>query len=401
MDFLLETSNIVYETEINYASLMKAVGFSELSEMESNGEVIYEAANFKAFFTKIKEFFTNILNKIANLFKKIMNAIKDWFMSKAMKAFANSEAFKNLKAVPKNFKYFGFNFTSPEIMKYLGEPARCVASTDLFKNSNGALEWNNLSGAHENKDPDFMKRIENPEIFYKEQIEGRKQWISDANNPDTRKKTIAQMRCYMTISEPSEIEKFDNWDKFLFSFFRNGKSKPEEIPAKDIDLGEYKSFLADGYSKCKSAADEAYKKQKGTVDKIIFEFQNQLKGIEVSYGSNTSWIWGGKIPGKFKDVGNGKDTVYSIAAGMVNAVTYYFKQYVQDVNSIHVANIKALLDQAKQYKGAITKMMIVPKENESGNKDAFTFRKSLPSSSTSQKESSEYANNILDTIIFE
>lgn len=67
---------IVAESECNYNSIMQAIGIHELSVLESTGaEMIYEAADVKGFFKKIKDFFLSILAKIAGLVKRFFAMI--------------------------------------------------------------------------------------------------------------------------------------------------------------------------------------------------------------------------------------------------------------------------------------------------------------------------------------
>ena len=73
---------IVAENEANYNAIMKAVGIAELAHFESTGEeMMYEAADIKGFFGKLKEFFLKIIAKIKALFKKFFALIDSYNMS--------------------------------------------------------------------------------------------------------------------------------------------------------------------------------------------------------------------------------------------------------------------------------------------------------------------------------
>lgn len=189
-------SNLICETEVNWNNLMQAVGIAELTAMETQGEVIYEAVDIKAFFQKICDFFKNIFDKIAALFKKLALKVDEWFTSKSVKMFVNSEKFKNTTTVPKGFKYTGYTFTtSYNYLSDSGSSIDCIMSTSLFKNSR---VWGDFSA-------------EAKSVFYnKEVINNRKRWISKANEVDTKQQTIKEMRCYIINSDPS-FEKEDDW----------------------------------------------------------------------------------------------------------------------------------------------------------------------------------------------
>ena len=75
-------SDIIYETETNWDTLMGAVSDIEEESREKYGKVIYEAVNIKAFFGKIKEFFKNLFEKIKKFFIAALDKIKGIFTNK-------------------------------------------------------------------------------------------------------------------------------------------------------------------------------------------------------------------------------------------------------------------------------------------------------------------------------
>lgn len=101
---------IVAESEANYNKIMQAVGVAELAVFESTGtEMVYEAADVKGFFGKVKEFFVNLWEKIKGLFKKFF-AMFDSYV-KSDKDFVNKYKKHLLSVNTRDFKYKGYNFT--------------------------------------------------------------------------------------------------------------------------------------------------------------------------------------------------------------------------------------------------------------------------------------------------
>ena len=362
-------TGIIYEAELNYSSLMKAVGIAELSSMETTGDVIYEAVDIKAFFKKIGDFFNNLFSKIVALFKKIASAIDEFFTSVSVKVFINSKRFNSLKSVPKGFKYTGYKFTAANnYAANCNSPEDCLNSTELFG------DHTELQGTYWNKD----SLLYNPNI-----VRARVSWISDANNMETRKKTIHQMRCYIVGSD-SALEKEDDFNKLLFTTFRNNQSSPSEIIDKDIDISLYKKTLQEGYGKLKKNISDNVNQAKDNVNKCIKELNNKVEEVGKAKGKDSDFI----VAKPKNDDGNG-DSFYTIATKLINAKIFYLKQYITDVTSLQVAQAKALLDETKQYKMALTKM--IHESSSDSNEDK----------AEAKKESFGYANNILDTVIFE
>ena len=101
---------IVAESEANYNKIMQAVGVAELAVFESTGEeMVYEAADVKGFFGKVKEFFVNLWEKIKGLFKKFF-AMFDSYV-KNDKDFVSKYKKHLLSVNTRDFKYKGYNFT--------------------------------------------------------------------------------------------------------------------------------------------------------------------------------------------------------------------------------------------------------------------------------------------------
>lgn len=114
-DNMLEASYaIIAESEANYANIMKAVGIAELAVFEESGqEMIYEAADIKGFFGKVKDFFVNLMKKVKGLFEKFFAMINSY--AKSDKEFVNKYRKQLLAVNTKDFTFKGFKFTIENI----------------------------------------------------------------------------------------------------------------------------------------------------------------------------------------------------------------------------------------------------------------------------------------------
>ena len=109
-DYFAEAAlNIVVEGEENYNRIVQAVGIDEYNYFEENGvEMVYEAADIKGFFGKIKAFFVNLLQKIKGLIKKFISLFDSY--TKSDKDFVNKYRRHLVSVNMKNFEYKGYKF---------------------------------------------------------------------------------------------------------------------------------------------------------------------------------------------------------------------------------------------------------------------------------------------------
>ena len=114
-DYFTEAAlNIVVEGEENYNRIVQAVGIDEYNYFEENGtEMVYEAADIKGFFGKIKAFFINLLQKIKGLVKKFISLFDSY--TKSDKDFVNKYRKHLLGVNMKNFEYKGYKFDDAKL----------------------------------------------------------------------------------------------------------------------------------------------------------------------------------------------------------------------------------------------------------------------------------------------
>ena len=122
-DYFAEAAlNIVVEGEDNYNRIMQAVGIDEYNYFEENGvEMIYEAADVKGFFAKIKAFFVNLLQKIKGLIKKFISLFDSY--TKSDKDFINKYRRHLLTVNMKDFEYKGYKFSDDKLNSFDADAA--------------------------------------------------------------------------------------------------------------------------------------------------------------------------------------------------------------------------------------------------------------------------------------
>lgn len=337
-------SGILYSNERNWNMLMQTVGIAELSCMESEGDVIYEAADIKAFFKKIGDFFKSVLDKIAGFFRKIVEKVQDWFFS--IKKKMNEKKFKDLTQVPANFEYEGYDFID-NLDKFAVKPDADEA--DYWDVTLEAIEHaikNNMS-------PNEAKK--NYSIFMKYNTEaelkaGILSYILPGANVDTSKPDMA---------------------KDIFKYFRSGKDKPEKILAKDIDISIYKNTINTNLATVKKSVATDYKSLQDYVNKKIKDLEDKIKGDKI----------------------DGVDEKYiSVAVAMVNDATKYLKMELDVSSQVYSGQLKALHDQSKQYYGALVKMLSFKSSSEEKKDDKKEEK--------AQTESFGFSHSILDNVSF-
>lgn len=134
---------IIAQNEANYTTIMKSIGISELAVYESTGaEMIYEGANIKGFFAKIKEFFHKLWNKIKGMFKKFFALIGSYTMKD--KDFVNKYKKDLLNVNLKDFTAKGYIFgnllwsPSTAAGKIEAEIKKAIGITGFYVNDKNA-----------------------------------------------------------------------------------------------------------------------------------------------------------------------------------------------------------------------------------------------------------------------
>ena len=123
---------IMYESEYNFNQIMTTIGMSELNEAARGRDLILEAADFKAFFNKVKNFLKKMFEKISNTFTKVMKKLD--FAAKADKKFVS----KNKSAIEKGKTMINRN--NFDMKGYLYEEIDDDFSFGDFKTTHGKIK---------------------------------------------------------------------------------------------------------------------------------------------------------------------------------------------------------------------------------------------------------------------
>lgn len=334
-------SGILYSNERNWNMLMQTVGIAELSCMEAEGDVIYEAADIKAFFKKIGDFFKSVLDKIAGFFRKIVEKVQEWFFS--IKKKMNEKKFKDLTQVPTGFKYEGYNFID-ELDKYIISDVGKI--TELYDAITKGLA-NSSDDALNDIDAEIADKMGDPKSAkFKNMVLG-------------------------IILNGVEI-KDDNVDisKEIFKYFRSGKDKPEEIT--NIDIDKYKNTINTNLAVVKRTVAKDYKNVQDMT-------KSGIKDIEKKINSN-------KFDGLTERQTSTMVKILNVAADMLKVTVDLSAQ-------VYSGQLKALHDQSKQYYGALVKML-------SSSKSSSEEKKDDKKEGESQTESFGFSHSILDNVSF-
>ena len=297
-------SYIVAETENNYNSIIKAMALDELAVYEATGqEMVYEAANFKAFFGKIKELFKKLWEKIKGMFQKFFAKINSLAMKD--KDFVKKYAAALRKVDLKGFEYKGYTFTNTD------KADLAVSQSDIEANTKSLATIKDL------EEVDLTK--------YYEGISGD----SLTNLLDTfRGKCVGK----------SSIEEGDFSDE-LFAYFRKGEDTKDTITINKVDdLLE----VIKGYGDLKTNAEKMLNNLKTNIDKIIKDLDNAERSVEKSDVSTKT----------------GLTRAYA-------ATTTLLKSRMDILTLWSGAKLKAMKDENAQAKSICVKLLTYKPKNES------------------------------------
>lgn len=231
-------SEIMYETEYNWNSLMNAISIVETSSIEAHGEVIYEAVDFKAFFEKVKEFFKNLFDKIKRLFTTIILKIK----SKTFRIRLNDPKIKNIK-IPKDFEFQGYqehtnlDYDFNTDYKYYFKNARILPLIEYM---------------------DSIKKDIKPDPMIAK-------FISEYSDQGNVEKTMDNIRGDICKSDNPIAQK--EFKERCNNFFI--KDEPYNISASNLDISKYLDIL-NNIDLVKDI-EKDYNKIKSEEDSLIFE----------------------------------------------------------------------------------------------------------------------------------
>jgi len=243
---LAGASMLVYENELNYANMMKAVGINELNYLIENGtEMIYEGGNLKSFFAKVKAFFVKIYEKVKGLFKKFIATMDKFVLSN--KDFVKKYREALTKVNTTDFEYKGYEYT----INAFSVATSYAIMKDQDKHSkfpvNTATDVKVLTAE-------------------KDRLTENKEDIQD----------LLRGACFKGAKNNNNKVDATDFDKELKAMFRNGEESPEII-----DKVEVTALLKtiDSYKDVKKAAEKDLSDTKKIIDAIIKDLTKQEKDL--------------------------------------------------------------------------------------------------------------------------
>jgi hypothetical protein len=305
---------IVAESESNYNKIMQAVGVNELQYYEENGvEFVYEAADIKGFFSKIKEFFVKLLEKIKGLFTKFFAMINTW--AKSDKEFVNKYK-RDLSVVDtKNFKFQGYVFSNLDYDVAAGSnKAQGVANKAIGIAPGGSLE--NEGGLDE-----AIKGYED------------KEKISD------------EMRAAF-IGSGTELSAGE-FAQELFKFFRSNEDSKQEI--ETVNVNELLTVI-DGAAETKKQAEKAYK----GIEKSISDSIKDVEKVEKELLK--------AIPNK---TDANETALSSKKVRVAHIISDFLRQNGSMASIVNGAKMAAIRDLNRQSKAVCVKLLTYKPKNES------------------------------------
>ena len=138
----------VYENELNYYSLMKAVGLSEMKYYQETGGslFVHEAGAFGSFIEKVKAFFKKVIEKIKSIFKKFIAAIDQYTLEnkKFVKKYGQEIMRKNLT----DFEFEGYKFSKldDEASKFTTASKNIETAVTNLENVHANIEKGTYAG---------------------------------------------------------------------------------------------------------------------------------------------------------------------------------------------------------------------------------------------------------------
>ncbi len=304
-------SEIIIQTEQNWYTMMKAVGISELSAIETNGDVIYEAANIGSFFTAIKNFFKKLFQKVAALFKTF--AMKLYAGTRDAKTFCDKYKEQiNTLTVPSDFEYQGYKFTH-------------INEAHPFKNKNDTDDIESIEHDIDTTDPtsdSIKKRIEE---------------FADADKQKDKKEDIRGN----ILRGKGKIDASE-WDEEVFKYFHGEQTEKDTID--NISPSSYRDDIINS-SKIKSVVDADFTEFKANYNNLMAKLDKKEKDLQ-----NQTPV---------EDVNGNKVTDKAVEAKLkITKIWSEQRKFEYEcITTVYNAQLKAIEEQNRQYKAVLVKLL--------------------------------------------
>ena len=342
----------VYENELNYYSLMKAVGLSEMKYYQETGKELFlnEAGAFGSFIEKVKAFFKKVIEKIKSIFKKFIAAIDQYTLEnkKFVKKYGQEIMRKNLT----DFEFEGYSFSKLDD----------AASTFTTASKNIETAVTNLENAHDTLEKGTHALTSDTQAFAS--TGSILDDVEIGSSMTSEQKTAAQeIARGKLIGETGNkrLDTDDFRDRLQELFYGDGKDGDKET-LENINMRTQLNYIDDSKKTIKDAErdqrtitkhiENALKK----LDKLPEQIRKYIKSDEgkKAAGASTHQFYDSAKPDKIntdkveayvKVVNNGLDVCRSIA----NDITVGFGVLVQAYKD-RVTQAKAICVKALSYK---------------------------------------------------
>lgn len=327
---------IVAENEANYNSIMRAIGIAELACLESTGvEMVYEAADIKGFFAKIKEFFLSIIEKVKGLVKKFFALIDSY--TKSDKDFVNKYKKALIEVSTKGFEYEGFVFSNLD-----WSPAKANADmAKACKNGLGVEEVSDFANVVSVSDAKKADASDFETIITK---------FEDAD--DIREKMRAE-----AIGASSGLEAGE-FSKEIYKYFRSNEDAKQTIDS--VNVNELLSIVMNS-ADAKKKAQKAYE----GIEKTI---KSEISGLEKAEKAITKLI-----PGNDSNADNKVlQEYYSKAVSACNKVITLTKDRLNFLQQVNGGLLTAIKDHTRQAKSVCVALLNYKPKNESATISSYS-----------------------------
>lgn len=315
-------SEIIVQTEQNWYTMMKAVGLSELNAIETDGDVIYEAANVTSFFTAIKNFFKKLFQKIAALFKTF--AMRIYANSRDAQTFCDKykDQIESL-TVPKDFEYQGYDF------EHIDESVPFAnwddSELDKIQKDLGTIQ-----------DDDEAKK--------------RKQDVDNYANTDKENDVREGIRGEVLFRNKSKKITTDEWEEEVFKYFHKNQTEKDTI--NNVSPTHYRDEIINA-NKYKSVIDEDFTKFRSEYNKLMQELEKMQNELSKHTLRDTS------TPGNNNTTGTKKETdpVVDIKLKLARIYADRNKFKYECASYVYNAQLNAIEEHNKQYKAVLVKLL--------------------------------------------
>lgn len=329
-DNMLEASYaIIAESEANYANIMKAVGIAELAVFEESGqEMIYEAADVKGFFGKVKDFFVNLMKKVKGLFEKFFAMINSY--AKSDKEFVNKYRKQLLAVNTRDFSFKGFKFTIDQVKIKEYDQSGTTFINETFSTMNISKDKAEIK--------DNMK---------KEDLEADIKKVEDSDFSDKMRGKLIGANSDLTASE---------FSKEIFEKLRDGEDTKTEQENVNVS-----TFLNDILStkETKKTADRAFKE-------INTSIKDKLKATESLEKDLLKKV--GTSEGKDKA---DQENLLSLQIRVASKATQCLKDEQMMLQTINGQILQAIKQQNRQAKSVCVSLLNYKPKNEGFDYDEY------------------------------